>query len=144
MKVRSADAGVTQATTTVPAGEDTTQRTRAVGGRAPVDRANLSRMGVLLNRLQDLATQDPARYDRAVASFSSRLDEVAAGQPGAGGEMMEALSRKVRLNGPAAHVAANGRAAVGNSRATPADSSALEDLLEASLKETATHSGGAT
>jgi hypothetical protein len=141
MKVHGADAGVTQAASAAlpQVDDDVALRARGAAGVAPADRADVSRLGGLLETLQDLSRSDPERYQRAVASLSSRLDEAASAQPRGGGELFQALARKLRQRGAAPPpAAARGPAAAGYAHASqPPAPSALEDLVEAALKESA-------
>jgi hypothetical protein len=133
MKVQAADTGPTQAAKGTSS--NVQGRAGTTGGPGPVDRTDLSRLGALLEELQALQRRDPARYERALVSLSSRLDEAAAARPGGADELLTALARKLR--GAAPPQGGSPAVAVTYGRAGAVESSALEDLVEASLRESA-------
>jgi hypothetical protein len=135
MKVHLADAALTQASAAVPAQEDGGAAARS-GAGGPVDRTELSRLGALLGALDDLRARDPSRYQRAVESLSSRLEEAAPAQPRGEAELFGALARRLRQGSGAPAQPTAGRAAA-YAPDTARSPSSLEDLVEASLQESA-------
>jgi hypothetical protein len=102
------------------------------------DSAELSRMAVLMNALQDLERQQPAKYRQAMGAISSHLGEAAAADPGGSADLLRALSRKFgEVSGGAAAASAREAATPGAYRQAAADRPPrqLEEILQAALAE---------
>ncbi len=111
----------------------------AAGERAQagaVVTAELSRMAVLMNTLQDLERREPARYRLAMGTIASHLGDAAAAEAGGSAELLRALSRKFgEVSGGAAAASTREAAAARAYHAADPRPRQLEEILQTALAE---------
>jgi hypothetical protein len=102
------------------------------------DRAELSRMAVLMSTLRDLERQQPDKYRQAMGAISRHLGAAAAADRGSSADLLRALSRKFgEVGGGAAAASAREAAAPRACRQAAADHQPqqLEEILQTALAE---------